>query len=397
MSWLPGEPFGYLTIGGLVTEMAGDFRLPRDDYLNNWQLGNTLVWTRGRNSARFGFQAQYLQFDQNTTSQKGGIVTWTNLENFLVGRPSNVDFAVPGLIDPQRKYRQWLFAGFAQTIRCLRQPDGERGRGTRWSRCAHEVDGRSRTCAASPTAMTVGDPWHENPCSRTWRRGIVWIPGTATGAGRLRSSRRDPPEVLLLLQPEPAVTTRTTIANRPFPNVIATRPERIHPAQLQTTNFAGTPASLQFNLGVQRSLVTGTRPRYVAPRKNLIRLGDATWPPRHRRRPQGLPVTALPPRVPSLHGDLAADRRGVFYNSAQVVRKRFSGGWRAQVSYTFSRVVTTRAVVNSQIQQRRPVQPGLVRPETRPRAGALPRRVTSVQLDLGPALLRSASGVTGRS
>ena len=40
MAWLPGEKFGYLTIQGLVTEMAGDFRLPRNDRLNNWQIGD---------------------------------------------------------------------------------------------------------------------------------------------------------------------------------------------------------------------------------------------------------------------------------------------------------------------------------------------------------------------
>ena len=48
-------------------------------------------------------QAQYLQFNQNTTSQVGGIVTFNNLELFLTGRPSNVDFAVPGKIDPDRQ------------------------------------------------------------------------------------------------------------------------------------------------------------------------------------------------------------------------------------------------------------------------------------------------------
>ena len=31
MSWIPGEQFGYLDDPGLVTEMAGDFRLPRND------------------------------------------------------------------------------------------------------------------------------------------------------------------------------------------------------------------------------------------------------------------------------------------------------------------------------------------------------------------------------
>jgi hypothetical protein len=31
LAWMPGENFGYLTILGMVTEMAGDFRLPRND------------------------------------------------------------------------------------------------------------------------------------------------------------------------------------------------------------------------------------------------------------------------------------------------------------------------------------------------------------------------------
>ena len=97
LSWLPGEKFGYFTITGLVTEMAGDFRLPRNDYLTNWQLGDTLFWTRGAHAAKFGFQSQLLQFHQNTTSQQGGIVTFPNLTAFLQGQPSNVDFAVPGL------------------------------------------------------------------------------------------------------------------------------------------------------------------------------------------------------------------------------------------------------------------------------------------------------------
>ncbi|PYQ78247.1 MAG: hypothetical protein DMG03_28935 [Acidobacteria bacterium] len=114
LAWLPGEKFGYFTITGVVTEMGGDFRLPRNDYLTNWQLGDTLFWTRGAHAAKFGFQSQLIQFHQNTTSQQGGIVTFPNLAAFLQGQPSNVDFAVPGLIDPIRDYKQWLFGFFAQ-------------------------------------------------------------------------------------------------------------------------------------------------------------------------------------------------------------------------------------------------------------------------------------------
>ena len=83
-----------------VIEALGDYRLPRNDRLNNFQWGDTLFVTRGRHSLRLGGQTQYLQFNQDTTSQAGGIVTFNNLELFLTGRPSNVDFAVPGKIDP---------------------------------------------------------------------------------------------------------------------------------------------------------------------------------------------------------------------------------------------------------------------------------------------------------
>ena len=48
MAWIPGEAFGYLTVQGMVTEMAGDYRLPRNDRLNNYQWDQTFFWTRGR-------------------------------------------------------------------------------------------------------------------------------------------------------------------------------------------------------------------------------------------------------------------------------------------------------------------------------------------------------------
>src|SRR5262247_1068945 len=92
LSWIPGEKFGYFTISGLVTEAAGDYRLPRLDRLNNISLSDNVLVHRGRNAMKFGFQGQRIHFNQNTTSQRGGIVTFTNLENFLTGVAQNVDF-----------------------------------------------------------------------------------------------------------------------------------------------------------------------------------------------------------------------------------------------------------------------------------------------------------------
>src|SRR5262249_16390009 len=42
LTWVPGQPLGYLTISGIVTENFGDYRLPRLDRLNNYQTGDTL-------------------------------------------------------------------------------------------------------------------------------------------------------------------------------------------------------------------------------------------------------------------------------------------------------------------------------------------------------------------
>src|SRR5206468_3601736 len=180
LSWLPGEKFGYFTITGLVTEMAGDFRLPRNDYLTNWQLGDTLFWTRGAHSAKFGFQSQLLQFHQNTTSQQGGIVTFPNLSAFLQGRPSNVDFAVPGLIDPIRDYKQWLFGFFAQDDVRVR-PNLSLNLGLRYEfiTTPTEVNGKlSNLRSVTDSALTIGDPWHSNPSLKNVapRLGINWDP-----------------------------------------------------------------------------------------------------------------------------------------------------------------------------------------------------------------------------
>jgi outer membrane receptor protein involved in Fe transport len=363
MSWLPGEPFGYFTIGGLVTEMAGDFRLPRDDYLSNWQLGNTLIWTRGRHSARFGFQTQYLQFDQNTTSQKGGIVTFTNLENFLLGRPSNVDFAVPGLIDPQRKYRQWLFGVFVQDdIRLGAHLMANVGLRYEVVTVPTEADGKiSNLRNVTDRALTVGDPWHENPSLKNLapRLGIVWDP---FGSGRtsvragfgLFHDEILPKYYFFSGSLNPPFTTRTTLANPPFPNVVANfNPNAFIRAQLQTTNFElDTPYIMQFNLGVQRSLGDwDVSLGYVGSRgKNLIRLGDANLAPETIVNGRKVYQPQLGRRNPSFTGvwQRMTDAES-FYNSAQVsLQKRFSRGWRAQVSYTFSRAVDNASGINSQ-------------------------------------------------
>ncbi|HJU43061.1 MAG TPA: TonB-dependent receptor [Vicinamibacterales bacterium] len=364
MAWLPGEKFGYLTIQGLVTEMAGDFRLPRNDRLNNWQLSNMLISTRGRHLLKIGGQLQYMQFNQDTTSQAGGIVTFNNLELFLTGRPSNVDFAVPGKIDPIRKYRQWLFAGFVQDdVRLTDRLSMNLGLRYEAVTVPTEVDGKiSNLRNVTDLELTIGDPWHDNPSLLNFapRVGLAWDPRgsgrTAVRAGfGIFHDQILPKYYFFSGSLNPPFTTRTSIVNPPFPNVIANFDSNAYiRAQLQTVNFdLQTPYVMQFNASVQRQFTDtlDVTVGYVGSRgHNLIRLGDANLAPETIVNGVKTYQPAAGRRNPNFTGvwQRMTDARS-FYDSLQVaVNRRYGNGWRAQLSYTLSESTDDASGINSQ-------------------------------------------------
>jgi hypothetical protein len=364
MAWIPGENFGYLTIRGLVTEMAGDFRLPRNDRLNNWQLGDTLIWTRGRHSARFGFQGQYLQFNQDTTSQKGGIVNFADLGSFLEGLAISVDLAVPGKIDPIRKYRQWLFAGFVQDdVRLSSRLAANLGLRYELVTVPTEADGKiSNLRHVTDRELTIGGPWHNNPSLKNFapRLGLAWDPfgkgETSVRAGfGIFHDEILPKYYFFSGSLNPPFTTRTSIPNPPFPNVVAKfDPNAFIRAQLQTVDFdLKTPYIMQFNVNVQRALPGNldVMVGYVGSRgKNLLRLGDANLAPDTIVNGVKVYQPQLGRRNPNFTGiwQRVTDAES-FYNSLQVsLQKQYAHGWRAQASYTFSRSVDDSSGINSQ-------------------------------------------------
>src|SRR5215471_2719942 len=264
MSWIPGEKFGYFTISGLVTEAAGDYRLPRLDRLNNISLSDNALVHRGRYAMKFGFQGQRIHFNQNTTSQRGGIVTFTNLENFLTGVAQNVDFVVPDRLDPVRGYRQWLFGFFAQDDVRLRQNlTVNLGLRYEFITVPTEVNGKiSSLRRVTDTQITIGPPWHKNPSLKNFapRVGIAWDPfgsrKTSVRAGfGLFFDQVLPKYYFFSGSLNPPFTTRTTLRNPPFPNVVANfDPTSVKP-QLNVVNFdLQTPYIIQYNLSIQRSL-----------------------------------------------------------------------------------------------------------------------------------------------
>jgi outer membrane receptor protein involved in Fe transport len=363
MSWIPGEQFGYFTISGVVTEMGGDYRLPRFDRLNNISLANTTFMTRGRHGMRFGFEGQRIHFNQNTTSQRGGIVTFPTLERFLGGTPSTVEFVVPGLLDPVRGYRQWLFAFFAQDdVRLKSNLTVNLGLRYEFITVPTEVNGKiSNLRNVTDSQTTVGDPWHNNPSFKNFapRVGLVWDP-FKTGKTSVRSGfgiffdEILPKYYFFTGSLNPPFTTRTSLTNPPFPNVVANFDVKAVKPQLQVTSFdLKTPYIMQYNLAIQRQLPWNwdITVGYAGSRGNhLIRVGDINMAPWIIADGQKVFQPQLGRRNPNFVGvwQRVTDSQS-FYNSLQVSAiKRLSQGFRAQASYTFSRSVDDASGINSQ-------------------------------------------------
>lgn len=364
LSFVPGEPPGYINISGMVVELGGDFRLPRLDRLNNFQWADTFFLTRGAHALKFGAMGQRLQFNQNTVSQRGGVLNFANLEQFLLGRAISADVALPGLVDPVRGYRQWLFGFFAQDDYKLRSNlTFNLGLRYEFITVPTEVNGKiSNLRDVSDSRITVGDPWHNNPSLKNFspRIGIAWDPfkdgKTAVRAGfGIFYDEILPKYYFFSGSLNPPFTTRTSIPNPPFPNIVANfDPNRPIAAQLQTVNFdLQTPNIIQYNLSVQRQLPGNLdlTLAYAGSRGNhLIRLGDANLAPESIVNGVKTYNPAAGRRNPNFTGIWQRVTDGQsFYNSAQVsVIKRYSSGFRAQLSYTFSRTIDDSSGINSQ-------------------------------------------------
>ena len=364
MSWIPGEPMGYFTIQGMVTEALGDYRLPRNDRLNNFSLLNNILLTRGRHAMKFGFQGQRIHFNQNTTSQRGGIVVFANLENFLIGAPTNVDFAVQGLIDPVRGYRQSLFAFFAQDdVRLKSNLTVNAGLRYEFVTVPTEVNGKiSNLRNITDATLTIGDPWHSNPSLKNFapRIGLAWDPFN-TGKTSVRAGfglffdQILPKYYFFSGSLNPPFTTRTSIGNPPFPNVVANFDRNAYiRAQLQTVNFdLQTPYIVQYNFSVQRELPGSTDVTlgYAGSHGvHLFRLGDANLAPETIVNGRKVYQPQLGRRNANFSGvwQRVTDAQS-FYNSLQVSAvRRFASGFRAQTSYTFSKSIDDASGINSQ-------------------------------------------------
>jgi hypothetical protein len=110
---------------------------------------------------------------------------------------------------------------------------------------------------------------------------------------------------------------------------------------------------MQFNASIQRALVDDwdVMAGYVGSRgRNLFRLGDANLAPETIVNGVKTYQPQLGRRNPNFTGiwQRVTDAKS-FYNSAQIsLNRRYTRGWRAQVSYTLSKATDDSSGINSQ-------------------------------------------------
>ncbi len=359
LSFVPGEPFGFFSITGVVSEMGGDWRMPRLDRLNNYQWENHLLAVRGVSTWKVGFKGQRIQYNSYYFNQRGGFLTFANLENFLQGIVLNADVGLPSLVDPDRGLRQSLWGSYAQNDLRLK-PNFTINLGLRYEfiTVPTEVNGKlSNLRHITDTAVTIGNPWYSNPSRLNLapRVGLAWDPfgdgKTAVRAGF--GLFYDPilsKYLFLLASVSPPFTQRLSIPNAPFPNIVANyNPGAPRRPSIHAISFdPQSPYLLHFNLALQRSLPGGwdITAAYAGSRGvHLFRVGDANLSPATLLNG----VKNFQPQLGRRNSAFAAvvqratDARS-YYNALQwSAIKRLSRGLRAQVSYTFSRTLDDAA------------------------------------------------------
>ncbi|HKX31064.1 MAG TPA: TonB-dependent receptor [Blastocatellia bacterium] len=347
LSFIPGEPFGFVNIAG--QEIGGEFRIPRNDWFNNFQLADTVVVTKGRHALRLGVQGQYVRWAEKTRT--GNVLAFSSWQTFFSGVPSSVQFIAPGR-DAARNYRQTFMAFFLQDDVRVRS-NLSLNLGLRYEFVTVPTETRNKISnlrRITDSAVTLGSPWHENPSLKNFapRIGLAWDPfsdgKTSVRAGfGIFYDQFLPKYYWLAGITNPPFINRGLVQRPPFPNALANNPPIL--PQLHAINFdTQSPYVLQYNLNVQRSLPgqVDLMVGYVGSRGNhLIRVGDANVAP--ERIVNGVKVyqPQLGRRNPNFSNifDRVTDAQS-FYHSLQVTAaRRLSGGIRAQASYTFSRSI----------------------------------------------------------
>ncbi len=262
--FIAGAPqLGSLNVSGL--EVFGpDTSIPSWLRYNVVQVMNSLSVTRGSHSIKTGGSWTHWINDQDAQFQPGGRYTFTSIDSFVQGRPSQYESALQGTTS-ERGWRQSLFGFYAQDDWAVRS-NLTLNLGVRYELITtpREVEDRVasfRDPLNNPEPV-VGYPLFRNPSLKNVspRVGFAWdVRGDGKTAVRGGAGQFYEPILANYYRTfgnrTPPFFAQANLTNPPFPHAVAgalpTSQQRLDLLQWDLKN----PYMLQYNLTVQHELL----------------------------------------------------------------------------------------------------------------------------------------------
>jgi hypothetical protein len=345
-AFVPGREFvGNIDVGGLQrfgTQSSANLRLLQQ--VNAMQ--GDLVWNRGRHLLRAGALAEHYQQDMVNPTFSLGTYSFANLRALLENRPTSFIGLTPDA-NFQRQWPFWLAGGYVQD-EFQAHPNVTVTAGLRYEFMSMPIDQGGHDSALvnlSDRTATIGrlysGPDYNNLSPRV---GVSWdVTGdgnTALRGGYGLYYATNSSQNLIVTVTNPPDTSRVVYQTPTFPNPPFERASglSIRPVQWDIE----TPSIHVWNVNVQRELgaQTGITLGYAGSRgRHLLRSNDLnTATPTIGA--DGAPFFAAGlPRINTAWTTIEAKTSdGDSWYTAYIVdvRRRLSGGWSLQGSYTWS-------------------------------------------------------------
>jgi hypothetical protein len=358
LSFIPGQPFGRVNIGGVST-MGATINDPRYFRMNNFQPSDDFTVVRGAHTMKMGVILERFQWNTANFNRIGGDYNFTSLASFLQANVQSVVVPYPGS-EPNRGIRALMFGSYFQDdYKITSRLTLNLGLRYELTTVPTEVNGKM-SFLLDPTESTlqISQPYQGNHLNFAPRFGFAWDP-KGNGKTSLRGGFGMFYDQILLNQflnmfdrnPSPDLkhlwlTVTLSGAAAPFPHPLDAAlgaPQ----FTLQNAMYGDfkTPYLYQYNFTIQRQLpgkVIGTLAYVGSTGRHIVARYDGNTPI-PTVRPEGTlftPTTAL--RRQPQFGELQTRRLSglSYYNSLQAsFVRRSSSGLQFQGSYTFSKSI----------------------------------------------------------
>ena len=376
LSFIPGQPFGRITIPGGPSPLGATINDPRSFFMNSFQPADDLSISLGAHALKAGFILERFQWNTAAFNRIGGDYVFTSLGDFLNANPQSVDAPFPGS-EPGRGLRAILFGTYFQDdYRLNRHLTLNLGLRYELTTVPTEVNGKmSFLLDPSDTTLKQQQPFAGNHLNFAPRLGFAWdVKGDGKTAVRggwgiyydqillnqfLNMFDRNPPQWLTITLKAPDRV--------PFPNPFSGGiPNAGFSLQNAVFSDFKTPYLYQYNLTLQREIFSRlvVSAAYAGSRgKHLIERFEGNTPiPVVLSAGQACTLNRLPdpthPLLPA--GTLCTPSRAAlrnpswgalqtrrlsglsYYNALAVsVNRRFLSGLQVQGAYTYSKSIDT--------------------------------------------------------